>query len=44
MTMDLSKIPLYIDAVSIPYTRNHFEFYQDDQQTVVVEYKEDIGE
>ena len=27
----------------MPYKRNHFEYYQNDKQTIVVEYNEDIG-
>ncbi|UJR26717.1 hypothetical protein I4U23_008032 [Adineta vaga] len=42
MSLDTSYIPLYIDTVSMPYKTNHFEYYHNDQQTIVVEYDEDI--
>lgn len=33
----------YIETVSMPYTRHGFQYYQNDKQTIVVEYNEDIG-
>ncbi|CAF0732105.1 unnamed protein product [Adineta ricciae] len=42
MSINASHIPLYIDTVSMPHKTNHFDFYQDDQQTIVVEYNEDV--
>ncbi|UJR22381.1 hypothetical protein I4U23_025443 [Adineta vaga] len=36
------RIASYIDTVSVPYKKNHFTYYQNDQQIIVVEYKEDI--
>ncbi len=43
MPIGTIPIPLYIDAVSTPYKKASFEYYQNDKQTIVVEYKEDIG-
>lgn len=41
--LDINRIPLYINTISMPYKTNHFEFYQNDKQTIIVEYNEDIG-
>ncbi len=43
MSIEINRIPLYIDTISMPYKTNHFEFYQNDKQTILVEYNEDIG-
>ncbi|CAF4503322.1 unnamed protein product [Rotaria socialis] len=42
VSIDTKLIPLYIDIVSKPYKKRHFEYYQNDQQTILVEYNEDI--
>ncbi|CAF2431942.1 unnamed protein product [Rotaria sp. Silwood2] len=42
MSIETNRIPLYIDIVSKPYKKNHFEYYQNDKQTILVEYNEDI--
>jgi len=43
MPIETIRIPLYIDTISMPYKKTHFEYYQNDKQTIVVEYNEDIG-
>ncbi len=43
MPYETNHILLYIDTVSMPYKKIHFEYYQNDKQTIVVEYNEDIG-
>lgn len=43
VSIDSKRIPLYIDIVSKPYKKVHFEYYQNDKQTILVEYNEDIG-
>jgi hypothetical protein len=43
MPVETNCISSYIDTVSKPYTRDHFEYYQNDKQIIVVEYNEDIG-
>jgi len=43
MSIEINRIPLYIDTISMPYKTNHFEFYQNDKQIILVEYNEDIG-
>ncbi len=43
MPIETIRIPLYIDTISMPYKKSHFEYYQNDKQTIVVEYNEDIG-
>ncbi len=43
MPIETTHIPIYIDTVSMPYKRQNFEYYQNDKQTIVVEYNEDIG-
>ncbi|CAF1179585.1 unnamed protein product [Adineta steineri] len=37
-----NRLTSYIDIVSMPYTKNKFEYYQNDKQIIVVEYNEDI--
>jgi len=41
--IETNHIASYIDTVSIPYTKNNFDYYQNDKRTIVVEYNEDIG-
>jgi len=43
MPCETNHITLYIDTVSMPYKKLDFEYYQNDKQTIVVEYNEDIG-
>jgi len=43
ISCETNYIPLYIDTVSMPYKKLHFEYYQNDKQTIIVEYNEDIG-
>ncbi len=43
MPIETNHILLYIDTVSMPYKKTHLEYYQNDQQTILVEYNEDIG-
>lgn len=40
---DSNSIPLYLDTISLPYTKSHYEYYQNDKQTILVQYNEDIG-
>ncbi|CAF1605170.1 unnamed protein product [Rotaria magnacalcarata] len=42
VSIETKLIPLYIDIVSKPYKKKHFEYYQNDHQTILVEYNEDI--
>ncbi|CAF3434900.1 unnamed protein product [Rotaria sp. Silwood1] len=42
MSIETKRIPLYIDIVSKPYKKSHFEYYLNDKQTILVEYNEDI--
>lgn len=43
MSLDHTRVPSYIDTVSMPYKTSRFHYYQNDQQTILVEYQEDIG-
>jgi hypothetical protein len=43
MPIETNHIASYIDTVSLPYTKNNFDYYQNDKRTIVVEYNEDIG-
>ena len=43
ISFDITRLPSYIDTVSMPYKKRHFDYYQHDQQTILVEYQEDIG-
>ncbi|CAF1016189.1 unnamed protein product [Rotaria sordida] len=42
MSIETNRIPLYIDIVSKPHKKTHYEYYQNDKQTILVEYNEDI--
>jgi len=43
LPIESNHIELYIDTVSMPYKKIHFEYYQNDKQLILVEYNEDIG-
>jgi hypothetical protein len=43
MPTEIRHVTLYIDTVSKPYRRANFQYYQNDKQTIIVEYNEDIG-
>jgi hypothetical protein len=43
MPMDTNLIEWYINTVSMPYRKIHFEYYQNDKQIILVEYNEDFG-
>lgn len=43
LPLESQRIIGYIDQVSLPFTKLHLEYYQQDRQIIVVEYNEDIG-
>ena len=43
MSNDINHIRSFIDSISKSYPIKHFEYYQNDQNTILVEYNEDIG-
>ncbi|CAF3811897.1 unnamed protein product [Rotaria sp. Silwood1] len=40
--IETTYIKSYIDTVSMPYTKKTFEYYENDKQTILIEYNEDI--
>ncbi|CAF2125611.1 unnamed protein product [Rotaria magnacalcarata] len=40
--LDTNHILSYIDIVSMPYKKANCQYYQNDKQTIIVEYNEDI--
>jgi len=43
LSIDSNQIPFYIETISTPYQQKHFDYYFNDQKTIIVEYNEDIG-